>query len=265
MGPIHRFHGQSHPVSDFGTALYCAHCWCRSYRFSPQWEHLDFSSTIQERYKGKRCLSFPQHNNTYSPSSQGFANCALLAIWAVGDQVFIGVMGGEAHFPRWSLSRSANMVPTRLGFIYILSIIFIGLLVPSDDHRLLSGSGITASPFVVAVVDAGIPGLPSVINICMIIGVLAIALECIYLPSRILRTMALQGFIPQYIANVDAKGRPRWALAITAVVALLCTYIGLSSELFSSIHSCNSKVQEADSIYVSRHRLHRPQLARLHH
>jgi len=174
-------------------------------------------------------------------------------------------MGGEAHFPRWSLSRSANMVPTRLGFIYILSIIFIGLLVPSDDHRLLSGSGITASPFVVAVVDAGIPGLPSVINICMIIGVLAIALECIYLPSRILRTMALQGFIPQYIANVDAKGRPRWALAITAVVALLCTYIGLSSEFFPSIQTYNSKIQVADQIYVSRHRLHRPQLARLHH
>jgi amino acid permease len=39
-------------------------------------------------------------------------------------------MGGEAEFPRWSLARSANMVPTRLGFIYILSIVFIGLLVP---------------------------------------------------------------------------------------------------------------------------------------
>jgi amino acid transporter len=165
---------------------------------------------------------------------QGFANCALLAIWAVGDQVFIGVMGGEAEFPRWSLARSANMVPTRLGFIYVLSVVFIGLLVPSDDHRLLSGSGVTASPFVVAVMDAGIPGLPSVINICMIIGVLAIALECIYLPSRILRTMSLQGFLPRFIANVDDKGRPRWALAITAAVALLCTYIGLSSEYFHS-------------------------------
>jgi amino acid transporter len=118
-------------------------------------------------------------------------------------------MGREAEFPRWSLARSANMVPTRLGFIYVLSVVFIGLLVPSDDHRLLSGSGVTASPFVVAVMDAGIPGLPSVINICMIIGVLAIALECMYLPSRILRTMSLQGFLPQFIANVDDKGRPR--------------------------------------------------------
>jgi amino acid transporter len=139
-------------------------------------------------------------------------------------------MGGEAEFPRWSLARSANMVPTRLGFMYVLSVVFIGLLVPSDDRRLLSGSGVTASPFVIAVTDAGIPGLPSFINVCMIIGILAIALECIYLPSRILRTMSLQGFLPQFIANVDSRGRPRWALAITSAVALLCTYIGLSSE-----------------------------------
>jgi amino acid transporter len=114
--------------------------------------------------------------------------------------------------------------------MYVLSVVFIGLLVPSDDHRLLSGSGVTASPFVIAVTDAGIPGLPSFINVCMIIGILAIALECIYLPSRILRTMSLQGFLPQFIANVDSRGRPRWALAITSAVALLCTYIGLSSE-----------------------------------
>lgn len=161
---------------------------------------------------------------------QGFANCALLAIWAVGDQVFVGVMGGEAEQPRWSLGRSADMVPTRLGFIYVLSVVFIGLLVPSDDDRLLSGSGVAASPFVIAVMDAGIPGLPSVINACMVIGVLAIALECIYLPSRILRNMAMQGFMPAYIANVDAKGRPRWALAITSVFGVVFTYIGLSSK-----------------------------------
>jgi amino acid transporter len=122
------------------------------------------------------------------------------------------------------------MVPTRLGFIYVLSVIFIGLLVPSDDDRLLSGSGVAASPFVIAVTDSGIPGLPSVINICMVIGVLAIALECIYLPSRILRNMSQQGFLPAFIANVDARGRPRWALGITAAFGLIFTYIGLSSK-----------------------------------
>jgi amino acid transporter len=179
----------------------------------------------------KVSLSEPGHYYySLTEIDQGFANCALLAIWAIGDQVFIGVMGGEAENPRWSLARSADMVPTRLGFIYVLSVIFIGLLVPSDEDRLLSGSGVAASPFVIAVTDSGIPGLPSVINACMVIGVLAIALECIYLPSRILRNMAQQGFVPAFIANVDERGRPRWALGITAAFGLIFTYIGLSSE-----------------------------------
>ncbi|KAL4739779.1 hypothetical protein BDV11DRAFT_169693 [Aspergillus similis] len=40
----------------------------------------------------------------------------------------------------------------------------------------------------------------------MIIGILAIALECIYSPSRMLRTIALQKLIPSFIA--DSMKRP---------------------------------------------------------
>ncbi|GAB1200952.1 hypothetical protein APSETT444_010333 [Aspergillus pseudonomiae] len=84
----------------------------------------------------------------------GFANCALLAVWAVGDQVFIGIMGGEAESPRFSMAHATKLVPFRVNFIYMVSIAFITILVPSNDERLLSGSGVAASPFVIAVQDA---------------------------------------------------------------------------------------------------------------
>jgi amino acid permease len=235
LGPIHRRHGESVAFPADSTSVSCTHRRGRPNRLGPRWLNMDIATYHEEWHQSKE-LEIQSYQVYMAHYLQGFANCALLAIWAVGDQVFIGVMGGEAEFPRWSLARSANMVPTRLGFMYILSVVFIGLLVPSDDHRLLSGSGVTASPFVIAVTDAGIPGLPGFINVCMIIGILAIALECIYLPSRILRTMSLQGFLPQFIANVDSRGRPRWALAITSAVALLCTYIGLSSEYSLARH-----------------------------
>ncbi|CAI7583293.1 unnamed protein product [Penicillium crustosum] len=159
----------------------------------------------------------------------GFANAALLAIWAIGDQVFIGVMGGEAESPRYSMAHSANLIPWRVAVFYLVSTVLVSIIVPSDDPRLLGGSGVAASPFVIAVQDAGIKGVPDLINICMIIGVLAIALECIFLPSRILRTMALQKLLPDFIAKVDERGRPRWALTITALAAVLLTYMSLSA------------------------------------
>ncbi|KAJ5339253.1 Amino acid/polyamine transporter I [Penicillium brevicompactum] len=158
----------------------------------------------------------------------GFSNAALLAIWAIGDQVFIGVMGGEAESPRYSMAHSANLIPWRVAVFYLVSTVLVSIIVPSNDPNLLGGSGVAASPFVIAVQGAGIKGVPDLINICMIIGILAIALECIFLPSRILRTMALQKLLPAFIAKVDERGRPRWALTITALIAVLLTYMSLS-------------------------------------
>lgn len=127
----------------------------------------------------------------------------------MSDQVFIGIIGGEAENPRYSMAHATKLVPFRVNIIYIISIVFVTVLIPSNDDRLLGGSGIAASPFVVAITDAGIKGLPDLLNAGMICGVLAIASESIYVASRIMRTMAHQKLIPEAFANVDDKGRPR--------------------------------------------------------
>jgi amino acid transporter len=135
-------------------------------------------------------------------------------------------MGGEAQNPRFSMAHAIKLVPFRVNIVYMLSVIFITLLVPSNDEHLLGGGGVAASPFVIAVNNAGIKGIPHILNVGMICGILAISAESIYLASRILRTMSHKKLIPE--AKVDSKGRPRWALGITCTVAVLLTYINLS-------------------------------------
>jgi amino acid transporter len=107
--------------------------------------------------------------------------------------------------------------------------IFIGLLVSPTDEHLFGGSGIAASPFVIALENAGIKGLPDFLNAVIMLGVAAIAAESLYIASRMLRAMSHQRLIPAWVAGVDSKGRPRASLAITAVVAVLLTYINLSA------------------------------------
>ena len=119
----------------------------------------------------------------------------------------------------------------------MLLVIFVGILLDPQNPDLLGGSGSAASPFVLAVKQAGIKGVPDIVNACMIIGILAIALESIYLPSRMLRTMAIQGLIPKAFGKCDNKGRPRLALAFTAVVGVVLTYMSLSGES-SAFHNC---------------------------
>lgn len=176
-----------------------------------------------------RLVTKTRSYQTLAELYQGFANSALLALWAVSDQVFIGILGGEAENPRYSLAHATKLVPFRVNVIYMTSIVFITILVPSDDSRLFGGSGITASPFVIAISDAGIRGLPDLLNAGIIFGLLAIAAESIYVASRILRTMSHQKLIPERFARVDDKGRPRLALIITCVVATFLTYINLNT------------------------------------
>lgn len=106
---------------------------------------------------------------------------------------------------------------------------FIGLIVPATHEQLLGGSGVAASPFVIAIKDAGIPGLPDLLNAVILFAVASISAESIFIASRIMRTMSHQRLIHPIIAKVDRRGRPIVALAITGVVAILLTYINLSA------------------------------------
>ena len=161
---------------------------------------------------------------------KGFANAALLATWAVGDQIFIGIMGGEAQNPRYSMGHATKLVPYRVIFVYMVCMIFITVLIPSNNDQLLGGSGVTASPFVLAIELVSIPYVSSILNAGIMCGILAISAESIYLSSRILRTMGSQKLIPEWVAQVDRRGRPVRPLLITCLTAIVLTYINLSGE-----------------------------------
>jgi amino acid transporter len=145
------------------------------------------------------------------------------------DNTFTGFIAGEAKRPRYSVAHAAFLIPIRVSVFYLISVIFIGLLVSPTDEHLLGGSGIAASPFVIALNSAGIPGLPDFLNVVIIFGVAAIGAESLFIASRMLRTMSHQRLIPAWMAKVDSRGRPRAALLITILAAVLLTYLNLSA------------------------------------
>lgn len=160
---------------------------------------------------------------------KGYSNSVLLAILAIGDNTFTGFLAGEAKTPRYSIAHAVVLIPIRVTVLYLVSVIFIGLLVPATDERLLGGSGVAASPFVIALDEAGIPGLPQLLNVVIMFAVAAIGAESVFVASRILRAMSHQRLIPAWVAKVDRKGRPRIALLITYFSAVALTYCNLSA------------------------------------
>lgn len=112
---------------------------------------------------------------------------------------------------------------------YLVSVILIGLLISPTDEHLLGGSGIAASPFVIALDNAGIPGLPDFLNVVIMFGVAAIGAESLYIASRMLRAMSHQRLIPAWVAKVDSRGRPRNSLLITMAFTIFMTYMNLAA------------------------------------
>lgn len=194
---------------------------------------------------GPKGSTYHTYNFTELPIfPHGFKGvCATftLAAWATGGQEIMGLSAGEAAFPRWDMPRACTNLFARILLFYELSIVFISLLVPYNDPRLLSTGTVASSPFVIAMQNAGITVLPDIINVIILLGLVAIGAESLYVSSRVMTAMAQMNYFPKILGRVDRKGRPYWALSVTGLCSIICTYIncsgtgGLIFTWFSSI------------------------------
>ncbi|KAJ5249085.1 hypothetical protein N7468_000536 [Penicillium chermesinum] len=139
---------------------------------------------------------------------KGFGNSVLLAILAIGDNTFTGFLAGEAKSPRFSVGHAVFLIPIRVCVFYLTSMVLVGLLVSPSNDNLFGTSGVASSPFVIAINDAGIKGLPDLLNVIILFAVSAIAAESFFVASRILQSLAHQGLISAYVSKVDSRGRP---------------------------------------------------------
>jgi yeast amino acid transporter len=119
-----------------------------------------------------------------------------------------------------------------LGSFYVLGLTMVGLLVSSTDDRLLSAANPYAdgtSPFVIPLVDAGLKGFDSVMNVVILVSVVSIGVSCVYGGSRTLTALAQQGYAPKIFAYIDRSGRPLPSVLLLLVFGGLA-YIVLASE-----------------------------------
>lgn len=80
-------------------------------------------------------------------------------------------MARGAKSPRYSVGHAAFLIPIRVTSIYLISMVFIGILVSPTNAQLFGNSGVTTSPCVIAVSQAGIKGLPDFLNAVILITV----------------------------------------------------------------------------------------------
>ncbi|KAF7538551.1 hypothetical protein G7Z17_g12612 [Cylindrodendrum hubeiense] len=141
----------------------------------------------------------------------------------------IVLTSGEMKSPRKNLRRAAMSFAYRLFIFYILGALAIGIICNSDDKGLVTpGFGAAASPWVIAIKEAGIHGLDSVINAVIITSAWSSGNAYLYMSSRSLYSLAMVGNAPKVFTRCNRHGTPIYAVLVSAIFSLLA-YLNASS------------------------------------
>jgi amino acid transporter len=102
-------------------------------------------------------------------------------------------------------------------------VIVIGWLVPYNDPRLLGAPGApkgtaASSPFVIAMDNAKIKALPSIINAVVLTSAFSAGNSVLYASSRTLYGLACAGQAPRFLRKCTKEGLPIWCVSITCQI-----------------------------------------------
>lgn len=141
----------------------------------------------------------------------------FLGFWAVmSNAVFsfagvesLAMAAAETVNPRIAIPKACKRVFARVFLFYILSILIVGMLVPSNDPDLNNDSSTaTQSPFVIAAGRAGINGIPSLVNAIVITSAWSSSNQALLAGTRVLYGLALKGQAPKVFLRTTSWGIP---------------------------------------------------------
>ncbi|KAG7193128.1 glyceraldehyde-3-phosphate dehydrogenase 1 [Scheffersomyces spartinae] len=165
-----------------------------------------------------------QNPGAFAAGFKGVCTVFVSAAFAFSGTELCGLAAAEASNPRKSLPKAIKQVFWRITLFYVISLTLVGLLVPYNDPQLIGSTSwdAAASPFVIAIKNGGISGLPSVMNVVILISVLSVGNSSVFGSSRTLAALAAAGQAPKIFGYIDKRGRPLAGIVLQLIFGLLC-------------------------------------------
>lgn len=140
----------------------------------------------------------------------GLFSTLVNAAFSYGGVEMVAVAAGEAENPRKNIPKAVRRVFWRILFFYVLGSLAIGVLLSYKDDKLGKAisehrHGAAASPWVIAIVRAGVPVLPSIINAVILTSATSSANAFLYTGSRYLYALAQNGQAPRFFLKCSKR------------------------------------------------------------
>ncbi|PLB53590.1 AAT family amino acid transporter [Aspergillus steynii IBT 23096] len=178
---------------------------------------------------------FVEHIST---GSLGRFQGVLVAIWqaafTIAGPEYLAAVAGETKQPRKTLRAAFKSVYWRFAVFFIGGALCAGIICPANDPTLLyslisgeTGTG-ASSPFVIAMKNMKIEGLPHVVNALLVTTIYSAGDAYVYTTSRSLLGLAENGHAPQFLRKCTKNGVPIYGLGVALAFACLA-YLQLGS------------------------------------
>ncbi|RMZ89549.1 hypothetical protein DV736_g3214, partial [Chaetothyriales sp. CBS 134916] len=184
---------------------------------------------------------------------KGLCSVFTTAAFSFGGTELVGLTAAETENPRKTLPTAVKQVFWRICLFYMVSLTIVGCIVPYNDPDLLNGSSSSdakASPFVIAVNNAKIIGVPSIMNAVILISVLSVGNSSIYGSSRTMAALADRGQAPKILGYIDNAGRPLVSIILASVIGLLCFICAAGSDTRTQAFNWMLAISGLSSIFT---------------
>lgn len=174
--------------------------------------------------------------NAYIVGGDAGRFTSFLYVWVFSSFSFnfcaelMALTAGEMKHPRINLPKTARRFFFRMVVFYILATLAIGAICKSTAQGLTTSSGnANASPWVIAIQNAGISVLPSVINAGILTSAWSAGNAYLYMSSRALYSLAKAGNAPKIFTRCNSYGLPIYAVFAASLFAPLA-YMDVASQ-----------------------------------
>lgn len=160
---------------------------------------------------------------------EGFLGAFWIASFSTVGPEYVTLIAAEVKHPRTYVKKAFQTVFFRFGFFFILGAIAVGILVPYNDKALVAafitnttdGSSSSGSPFIIAMRNLGVSGLPHLMNALLVTTIFSAGNTYMYCATRSLYALSLEGRAPRILQKCTRQGVPIYCVLITMLFPLL--------------------------------------------
>ncbi|KAF9171285.1 hypothetical protein BGX21_000082 [Mortierella sp. AD011] len=152
----------------------------------------------------------------------GFLKTFVAVGYSYGGTELTGVTAAESRNPHKHVPKAVNLVAFRIVFFYIASIFLLGNILAVNSPELVGENGSAATaPFTVVFAHAGIKGAANFMNSVVFISVFSTVNSDFYVSTRMLLSLARNGWAPSIVGYTNVRGVPVVAVVIVTLFSCL--------------------------------------------